>query len=136
MARELGQRVLVLSLVVGVGIAAVLALAAPLVARVFTDDPAVVSRATAGLIVLAVLLVPGAVAFALDGVLIGAGDLRYLAFVLVVSLAVYLPFALAVLAVPTLGIVGVWGALLIWMTVRAVMTDRRFKGEDWMTAAF
>jgi putative MATE family efflux protein len=135
MARELGQRVLVLSLVVGAGIAAVLALAAPLVARVFTDDPAVVSRATAGLIVLAVLLVPGAIAFALDGVLIGAGDLRYLANALVVSLLVYLPFAFAVLAMPALGIVGVWGALTIWMTARAVLTNRRFRGEAWITAA-
>jgi putative MATE family efflux protein len=136
LARELGQRVLVLSLVVGVAIAAVLAIAAPLVARIFTQDGAVISRATAGLIVLAVLLIPGAVAFALDGVLIGAGDLRFLASALVVSLLIYLPFALTVLAVPALGIVGVWGALLIWMTARALLTNRRFKGEAWMAAAF
>jgi putative MATE family efflux protein len=135
LARALGQRVLVLSLVVGVGIAAALAVAAPLVARIFTHDAAVISRATAGLVVLAVLLVPGAVAFALDGVLIGAGDLRYLAYALVVSLVVYLPFAFAVLAVPALGIVGVWGALLIWMTARAVLTSRRFRTDVWMTAA-
>ena len=135
LAREVGERVLVLSLVVGAGVAAALALCAPLVARIFTHDSAVIGRATAGLVVLALLLVPGAVAFALDGVLIGAGDVRFLGRVMVVSLAIYVPFALAVLAVPALGILGVWGALTVWMVARAVLTRRRFRGEAWLTAA-
>ena len=55
-----------------------MALASPLLARLFSTDPAVISRATTGLLLLAVLLVPGAIAFAYDGVLIGAADYRFL----------------------------------------------------------
>lgn len=135
LARRMGERVLVLSCVVGLGVAVGLALAAPLVARVFTNDAAVIGRATAGLIVLAAALVPGAVAFALDGVLIGAGDVRFLGRVMLLALAIYLPVALSVLAVPSLGIVGVWGALTIWMCARAGLMWRRFRGEAWLTAA-
>jgi putative MATE family efflux protein len=135
LARQVGERVLLLSVVLGVGVAAGLAFAAPLVARIFTSDGAVTSRATGGLIMLAVLLVPGAVAFALDGVLIGAGDVRFLGRVMLVSLLLYLPFVLGVLAVPALGIVGIWGALALWMCLRAGLTDRRFRGSSWLTAA-
>jgi MATE family, multidrug efflux pump len=135
LARRIGERVLVLSLAVGVGVAAALAVVAPLVARVFTRDGAVGSRATGGLVVLALLLVPGAVAFALDGVLIGAGDVRFLGRVMLASFLLYLPLVLGVLLVPALGIVGVWGALGVWMCLRALLTDRRFRGEAWLTAA-
>ena len=44
----------------------------------FTADEAVVARATSALWWLAVMLVPAAIAFAYDGVLIGAGDYRFL----------------------------------------------------------
>ena len=46
--------------------------------HLFTDDPAVQQRMTAGLLVLAVMQLPGAMAFALDGALIGAHDERFL----------------------------------------------------------
>jgi putative MATE family efflux protein len=132
LARVVGERVLVLSAVVGAGVSVVLALVAPLVARVFTADPTVTSRTTAGLVVLAAVLLPGAVAFALDGVLIGAGDVRYLGRAMVISLAIYLPFAALPLAVPSIGIVGVWVALLVWMLSRAGLMTRRFRGTAWL----
>ena len=57
---------------------ATLALLSPLLPHVFTNDAAVIARATPALLYLAVLLLPGAIAFALDGVLIGAADYRFL----------------------------------------------------------
>ncbi len=135
LARQIGERVVKLTIVVGVAVAAALLVAAPLVARVFTGQAAVVSRVTGGLVVLAVVLLPGAVAFALDGVLIGAGDLRFLGRVMVLALVIYLPFVLAVLAVPSLGIAGVWAAIGIWMGARAVLMTRRFRGQRWLMAA-
>ena len=67
-----------LSLWCGGALAVVLAATSPIVPHLFTDDPAVQQRMTAGLIVLAVMQLPGAVAFALDGALIGAHDERFL----------------------------------------------------------
>ncbi len=132
LARRVGERVLVLSVVVGIGVSAAVVITAPLLARVFSADPAVVSRTTAGLVVLGLMLVPGAVAFALDGVLIGAGDVRFLGRAMVIALAIYLPFAALPLAWPALGIVGVWSALAVWMVARAVLMNRRFRGPAWL----
>ncbi len=100
LARRVGERVLVLSVVVGGALTIVLAALSPFVARVFSSDPAVTSRVTAGLVVLAVLLLPGSVAFALDGVLIGAGDVRFLGRAMVIALAIYVPFVALPLAAP------------------------------------
>ena len=123
---------LVLSVVVGAAVSGALVVLSPLIARVFTDDPAVVSRITAGLVVLGLMLVPGAMAFALDGVLIGAGDVRFLGRAMLIALLIYLPFAAMPLAEPSLGIVGVWGALTLWMVARAVLMNRRFRGVAWL----
>jgi putative MATE family efflux protein len=132
LARRVGERVLVLSVAVGVGVSIVLVALSPLLARLFTTDPAVVSRATAGLVLLALMLLPGAVAFALDGVLIGAGDVRFLGRAMVISLLIYLPFAAITLVHPSLGMVGVWGALTVWMASRAVLMNWRFRGSAWL----
>jgi Na+-driven multidrug efflux pump len=84
------------------------------------------------MVVLGLLLLPGAIAFALDGVLIGAGDVRFLGRAMVIALAIYLPFAALPLAWPALGIVGVWSALALWMVARAVLMNRRFRGVAWL----
>ena len=59
-------------------LALVLALLSSVLPHAFTDDPAVIERATSALRYLALMLLPGAIAFALDGVLIGAADYRFL----------------------------------------------------------
>ena len=125
-ARHLGNRVIVLSLVTATAIAALLAAAAPLLARAFSADPAVVSRATSALLVLAVLLLPGAVAFGYDGIFIGAGDYRFLGRAAFGYLLAVIPIAVIVLATPSLGIVGIWGGLTFWMALRAYVNHRRF----------
>lgn len=125
-ARQLGGRVVVLSLFAASIIATTLAIAAPLLARVFSSDPAVISRSTAGLLLLAVLMIPGAVAFAYDGVFIGAGDYRFLGRAALGYLLAVIPIAIAVLVTPSLGIVGIWGGLTFWMVLRAYVNHRRF----------
>ena len=89
-----------------------LAALSPLIPHAFTSDPAVVSRVTAGLLVLAVMQLPGAIAFALDGALIGANDERFLARAAIVNLLAFLPLALVTARNPGLGMVGLWGAQL------------------------
>ncbi|MGD9705528.1 MAG: MATE family efflux transporter [Acidimicrobiia bacterium] len=119
LARHVGTRVLALSMRFGVGLALVVAALSPLLPRVFSSDGAVIDRATVGLLVLAVTLVPGAVAFGLDGVLIGAAEFRFQSILMVAALAVFVPSILLVSQSPDLGIVGIWTAIAIWMTVRA-----------------
>lgn len=124
-AAEVSERALRLSLRIGIGLAVLVAVSAPLVARAFTDENDVVDRATAGLWLLAAVLVPGSLAFATDGSLIGAGDYRFLGRAALGYLVVVIPIAALVLAVPSLGIVGIWAGLLVWMTLRAAVNLRR-----------
>ncbi len=124
-ARTVSGRVVVLSLWTGGIVAACVGLASPLLARAFSSDAAVVDRATVGLVLLAVLLLPGAVAFAYDGVLIGAGDYRFLGRAAFAYLIAVVPIATLVLAVPDLGIAGVWGGLIVWMVLRAIVNHMR-----------
>ena len=77
-AAEISRRCVRLSLIVGAVLTVVLAALAPVLPHAFTDDPAVISRTTAVVLWLAAMLVPAAVAFAYDGVLIGAADYRFL----------------------------------------------------------
>ena len=124
-ARFVADRAVRLSIWTGVGLGVVLAALAPVLPYVFTNDGAVVDRATSGLLWLAAALVPGAVAFAYDGILIGAADYRFLGIAAACYLAAAVPFAVATLARPELGIAGIWGGILCWMVLRATANHVR-----------
>ena len=119
-AADLSARVVRLSLMAAAVLALVLALLSPALPHAFTDDPAVIERATSALRYLALLLLPGAIAFALDGVLIGAADYRFLGRAAFGYLLAVLPIAAVVIAVPSLGLAGIWIGLIGWMILRAV----------------
>jgi len=121
----LARRVVRLSLIFAAALAVVIGAGSPLLARAFSTDPEVVSRATIGLIILAVMLLPGAVAFAYDGILIGAADYRFIGIASFAYLLAVTPIAVAVLLTPSLGIAGIWCGLLVWMFLRAAVNHRR-----------
>jgi putative MATE family efflux protein len=102
------------------------------IAAAFTTDHEVIVRATVGFAFLAVMQFPGAVAFALDGALIGAHDERFLGRRAWWNLIAFVPLAAATLIWPRLGIAGLWGAQLCWMTVRAWANARRFASRAWI----
>ena len=133
-ARAVSRRLLGWGVVAGLVVAVALAASSPWLPGVFTEDPAVAERARLALLVAALVQVPAAVAFVLDGVLIGASDFRFLQWGTVGSLVVFTPFAAAVLVRPGLGIVGLWCGLLAWMTGRAVANWGRYRGETWMSS--
>ena len=68
---------------------------------------------------VAVLQPIAGVVFVLDGVLIGAGDRRYLAWAGVWTTLAYLPAALLV-DVSGGGLVALWLALGVWMVARLI----------------
>jgi len=123
-ARHIARRVLRAARAAALVVAGTVALAAPLIPTAFSSDPAVRSQVAVGVLVLAVALLPGAAAFALDGILIGAGEYRALSAAMVISLAVFVVAIVPVMVVGTWGLAGVWGAITVWMTVRAVLTWR------------
>jgi Na+-driven multidrug efflux pump len=98
--------------------------------EVFTDDPRVVERAeTMWPLLVAMMPFAGAV-FALDGILIGAGDTRYLAVAMVISAAIALALAFTASAAGW-GIAGVWAALCAFIVIRLVTCLHRFAGRRW-----
>ena len=99
-AREVLRRLLELAVAAGVVLGVVVAALSPVLGHVFTSDPAVLAAVPGAVLVMAVSLPLGAVVFALDGILIGAGDGRYLALAGVVNLVVALPLLVLVAAAP------------------------------------
>lgn len=124
----------------GVGAGAVLGLvlggASWLYVRAFTTDPDVQRAAVVALVVAAVTMPMAGWVFVLDGVLIGAGDGRFLAWAGVVTLVAYVPFALAVRVYAPDGLVGLawlWAAFAgVFMLARALTTGWRARGTAWM----
>ena len=130
-ARAVGLRSLAWSLAAGCLFGALLLALARALPQAFTDDPAVIERARAIWTLLALMQPAAAVVFGLDGILIGAGDTRYLAAsMLLAGLCVYVPIALLALALEW-GLTGVWAGLLALVGVRLITLGWRFAGGSW-----
>ncbi|MBD1592990.1 MATE family efflux transporter [Arthrobacter sp. S1_S22] len=124
----------------GLGFGAVtgllLAVAAPWAGALFTSDPEVRSALALALWVLAVGQPLAGYVFVLDGVLIGAGDARYLALAGVMNLAAYVPMLVAVALLGASGGAGLawlWAAFALgYMAARAVTLGLRARSDRWM----
>jgi putative MATE family efflux protein len=129
------RRVLQWGVGAGVVLGLVMAAASPLIAPLFSDDPAVRHAIIVGLIAAAVFMPIAGWVFILDGVLMGAGDGPYLAKVGVINVAVYLPVAaLVYFFAPSgaAGLVWLWVAFgLIYTGARAVSNGVRLRSEAW-----
>jgi putative MATE family efflux protein len=125
-------RLTVLSVAGGLVAAALLgALYIPL-PHLFSSDPRVINRLHAVWPLLIAMQPAAAAAFALDGVLIGAGDTRFLALAMVLAAIVcYVPIALLALELHW-GIVGVWAGLDALIAVRCATVCWRFKRRRWI----
>ena len=74
------------------------------------------------------------VVFALDRILLGAGDTRYLALsMLVAGPLTYVPIAVLALA-EDWGIIGVWVGLLASWGCALLALGLRFRGRRWVVA--
>ena len=126
------RRLTVLSLIGGCATGLALAALYGPLPHVFTSDARVIDRLHAIWPLFAAMQPAAAAAFALDGVLIGAGDTRFLAFAMTLAaLAFYIPLALLALALHW-GIVGVWAGLLALIGVRLATNVARFMRRRWI----
>jgi putative MATE family efflux protein len=124
----------------GLGFGAVtgllLAVAAPWAGSLFTSDPEVQRVLALALWVLAAGQPLAGYVFVLDGVLIGAGDAKYLALAGVVNLAAYVPMlaAVALLGFPGgAGLGWLWAAFALgYMAARAMTLGLRARSGRWM----
>jgi len=103
----------------------------PVYVPLFTGDPAVRDLISAVLVVAAVLQPVAGAVFTLDGVLIGAGDGRYLAWAGVLTLLAFLPLAAWVLADDG-GLVALWWAFGAFMLARLATLVWRERGAAWL----
>lgn len=114
----------------------VLLLCGSLLGPLFSSDPAVRTALAGALVVAAVMQPLAGYVFVLDGVLIGAGDGKFLAYA---SLAQALAFAPLALAIGFWGPTGTGGLVLLWaafaggwMLMRAALLGYRAQTDAWL----
>lgn len=129
-ARQVGRRMLELGTVAGVFAGAVVLIGRPVLPDIFSNDPDVLHLAGFLLLFVAVLQPVNGAVFVLDGLLIGAGDMSFLARAMVGAALLTAPVAIAV-AVLGLGIGWVWGAITVLMLARLGVLALRWRSGAW-----
>jgi hypothetical protein len=127
-AREAAARMIGWSVAAGAAFGALLLASGDLIPGVFTNDPAVVAQASEIWWIFALMMPANGAVFALDGILIGAGDTRFLMWGMLAAAAVYVPVALLALD-RGWGIRGVWLGLAGLIAVRLATCGIRFAGR-------
>jgi putative MATE family efflux protein len=130
-ARAATRRMMQWGLVSGALLAVVIIALRAAFVPLFTDDADVRALLSSVLVVAALFQPVNGVVFALDGVLIGAGDGRYLALAGVLTLVAFLPLAALVL-VTDAGLVALWWAFGGFMVARLVTLLWRERTEKWL----
>lgn len=130
--RALTRRMVQWGLVSGVVTGIALAALSPWLGALFTDDPAVRALLVPVLLVAAAGQPLAGVVFVLDGVLIGAGDGRYLAWAGLAALLAYAPLVLAAALVGGT-LVWIWVAFAFaFMAARGALLLRRAGSDAWL----
>jgi putative MATE family efflux protein len=130
-ARAAAARMIGWSVVLGALFGAVLLALGDVIPHLFTSDDAVVAEAREIWWLFAALMPLNGAVFALDGILIGAGDTRFLMWGMLAASAVYIPIALLALD-QGWGIFGVWCGLAALIVMRLATCGGRFASERWV----
>ncbi|MDH6451390.1 putative MATE family efflux protein [Streptomyces sp. SAI-119] len=130
-ARQACRRMVEWGIAVGVALGVLVVLSRPLFLPLFTGDSMVKDAALPALVIVALSQPICGVVFVLDGVLMGAGDGPYLAWAMVITLAVFAPIALLV---PTLGggLTALWAAMTLMMVIRMLTLWLRTRSGNWL----
>jgi putative MATE family efflux protein len=125
-ARRTGQRVLRFGLLAGVVLGVITFALAFMVPGWFTADPAIAHGATTGLAVSALTQPLAALAFVLDGLVLGLEDYAAMRRAMIIAALAFAPAGALVLRLHWLGLPGVWAAVGIWLAARSVLLGRRW----------
>ena len=130
-ARAAARRMLQWGVVAGLAFTIAVGGLRTVLPQIFTEDAEVVALCAFVLVFVAVLQPLNAVVFVLDGVLIGAGDMRFLAWAMAGAAAAFVPAAGAVLLLDW-GIGWLWASLGLLMVTRAAALTWRFRSDAWL----
>ncbi len=133
-ARRVAWRVTGISALAAAGLAAALAIGATVIPALFTDDRAVLTAIGVPWWFLVAQLPFAGVLFALDGVLLGAGDAAFMRNATVISaLAGFLPLTWLSLKFGW-GLTGIWAGLSVFIGLRLVFGLWRTLSGRWSVA--
>ena len=130
-ARAVTRRMLRLGLYAGTAAGVVVAACRAPVAAIFTDDVAVQQAVEQVLLIVALWQPVGAIVFVLDGVLIGAGETRSLARIMIGATLAFLPGA-ALVATTEAGLGWLWIALGVFLIARMIGMGWRYRTDSWL----
>jgi putative MATE family efflux protein len=130
-ARGLAWQVTGYGLIFGIGLGVVFAALAGVLPHVFTSDTSVLGEIPHAWWFFVALQPIAGVVFALDGVLLGAGDAAFLRTATLLAAAVgFLPFVWLSFAY-NWGLAGIWTGLSLFMIVRLVAVLARTRSGRW-----
>lgn len=130
-ARAACRRMVEWGIAAGVALGLLVVITRPLFLPLFTSDSVVQDTALPALLMVALSQPICGIVFVLDGVLMGAGDGPYLAWAMVLTLAVFTPVALLILVFGG-GLTAVWAAMTLMMTVRMLTLWLRTRSGRWI----
>ncbi|MGB3357095.1 MAG: MATE family efflux transporter [Mycobacterium sp.] len=131
-AKSVAWRVTIFSTVAGTVLAALFALGASVVPGIFTDDRSVLDEMSVPWWFLVAQLPVAGIVFAIDGVLLGAGDAKFMRNATLVSALVgFLPMIWLSLAFGW-GLLGIWMGLSMFMVLRLVFVGWRVLSGRWL----
>ena len=130
-------------IVVGIGVGVVLVILGLVAGQLFSPNPEIQALITAGMVATGVLMPLQGWAWALDGILIGAGDFRYLAFGCTAAALSYIAvlIILIFLVAPELPndivrMAALWIVLsVVLIGGRGLVNYLRSRGDSWMKNA-
>ncbi len=131
LARALARRIALIGLVSGVAFGLAIAGLTGVLPRLFSTDPAVLAQCRVAWPYFVAMQPFAGVVFALDGVLIGAGDVAFLRnMTIVAALAGFLPVVWLGYGLD-LGLGGVWAGLTLFVVIRLVAILGRLRSGRW-----
>jgi len=130
-AKQVAWRVTGFSALAAVALGVVLALGSSAIPQVFTDDRGVLSAMVVPWWFLVAQMPIAGVLFALDGVLMGAGDAAFMRTATVIgAVAGFLPLTWLSLVFGW-GLAGIWSGLTAFLVLRLVLGVWRVRSERW-----
>ncbi len=131
LGRAMTRRMVGWGVLAGLVFGLALTLGRPAYVGIFSPDPGVQALVARVLLVVALVTPLAGAVYVLDGVLIGAGDGRYLSLAGLLALLAYLPLALLVSAAGA-GLVWLWAAYGGFMLARLLTLAVRARGDRWI----